>query len=771
MKSKVHFIGIGGIGMSAIARILNRQGYKITGSDEKESLIIKEMQAEGIKCYIGHNEERLGNCNIVVYSSSIKENNVELQSARKRGLAVMHRAEILSEMIDEKISIAITGTHGKTTTTAILALIFEKAGMRPTAAIGGEVLNFQSNALHGKGDYFILEADESDGSFLKFYPDCAVLLNIDREHFDYFKNIDNAIDFYRRFIENVKKDGTVYYNADDRNLNRLLDKYRKRCVSFGTIGHPEVKAVDIRQSDLKMHFKCIINGKVIPEEFTFPVPGHHNVTNALAAIAVAYNAGIDFRVIKDALACYKGTKRRFEIKNTSHGIMLVEDYAHHPIEIEAVLRACEPLKKRLIVVFQPHRYTRTKNLFNEFINCFRLAEHVILTDIYAASEKAMRGVTTKRLFLGMKRSGIKNVEYIRKDAISRRVKDIAEKDDMVLVLGAGDINDVAKELSSGRSPDEGGTFHAKSIPKGTEVKQDIRERIKGRVIYNEPMKRRTSFRIGGPADIWIEPEDIDDLKNCIQLNKDKDIPLFIIGRGTNLLVKDEGVRGIVVNMSSTLLKNIYCEERRVSVTSSVTLHELLNFCCNKGLGGLEFLAGIPGSVGGAVMTNAGARHYEKIEKWHSVGDSIEEIKIMNYNGEIDVLSKKELFFGYKSLDLTDRVILEVKFLLTRATREDILNECQKFLKRKKETQEMNVPSAGCIFKNPPGFGKSAGELIDRCNLKGARIGGAVISRKHSNFIVNSGNASSTNVMALIDMVREKVKDRFGVELSLEIKII
>ena len=446
MKTKIHLIGIGGIGMSAIARISNLQGHEVTGSDEKESLIIKKMREEGIKCYIGHSKKNLGDCGIVVYSSSIKEDNIELHSAHKKGLTVMHRAEMLSKMIDGKKSIAVTGTHGKTTTTAILALIFEKAGMKPTAAIGGEVLNFQSNALHGKGDYFIFEADESDGSFLKFYPDFMVLLNIDREHLDYFKNIDNAIDIYRRFIGNVKNNGIVYYNADDKNLKRLLSKYCKRCVSFGTIGHPEVRAVDIRQSGLTMYFRCIIKDKVMPGELTFSAAGHHNVTNALAAMAVAYDAGIDFKVIKDALACYKGTKRRFEIKNTSNGIMLVEDYAHHPTEIEAVLRACEPLKKDLIVVFQPHRYTRTKDLFEEFINCFKLAEHIILTDIYAASEKAIRGITAKRLFLEMKRSGIKNVEYIKKDAISNHIRDIAGKDDMVLILGAGDISDIAREL-------------------------------------------------------------------------------------------------------------------------------------------------------------------------------------------------------------------------------------------------------------------------------------------------------------------------------------
>lgn len=434
--------------MSAIARILNRRGYSVTGTDEKSSSIIRDMQAEGIRCFIGHSEENLGDCNIVVYSTSINEDNIELRQARERRLQVIHRADMLSKMLDGKKSIAVTGTHGKTTATAVLALIFEKAGLRPTAAIGGEVLNFQSNTLYGEGDYFIFEADESDGSFLKFYPDIAVLLNIDREHFDYFRNFDNTISIYRRFVGNIKKNGIAYYNADDKNLSSLFDKYNEKKVSFGTTSHAKIKAVDIRQSGLKMHFKCIINDGVASEELTFPMPGRHNITNALAAIAVASEAGIGFNVIKDALACYKGTKRRFEIKNTSNGIMVVEDYAHHPTEIEAVLQACKPLKKNPIVVFQPHRYTRTKDLFDEFISCFKLAKHTILTDIYAASEEEIEGWTTERLFLEMKRNGIKNVEYLKKEVISRRVIDLAGKDDMVLVLGAGDISEVARELES-----------------------------------------------------------------------------------------------------------------------------------------------------------------------------------------------------------------------------------------------------------------------------------------------------------------------------------
>lgn len=448
LKKKIHFIGIGGIGMSGIARILNLDGHEIRGSDAKESPLINKMRREGIKCFVGHNGENVGDCDMVVYSSAIESGNSELRAARGKSSQIMHRADLLSKLLSGKKSIAVTGSHGKTTTSALIALIFKDAGMEPAATIGGEVLNFGSNILYGKGDYFITEADESDGSFLKFNPDRAVLLNIDREHLDYFKDIGNAVKIYKKFANNVKQRGTVYYNSDDEYLQKALRNCRKKMVTFGIKGKPDVKGFEIRQLGLTVSFRCSVRGEELDDFITFPKPGCHNVTNALAAIAVARDAGIDFKTIKRSIEHYKGTKRRFEIKNTPDDIMVVEDYAHHPTEIKAVLRACEPLKRNLIVVFQPHRYTRTMELFGDFLKCFESANHLILTDIYAASEKAIDGITAGRLCSEMKRAGNKNVEYIKKDAIAGRVKDIAKKGDIILVMGAGDVNEVATELEA-----------------------------------------------------------------------------------------------------------------------------------------------------------------------------------------------------------------------------------------------------------------------------------------------------------------------------------
>lgn len=300
---------------------------------------------------------------------------------------------------------------------------------------------------------------------------------------------------------------------------------------------------------------------------------------------------------------------------------------------------------------------------------------------------------------------------------------------------------------------------------------NIKGCIKGKVLYNEPMKRHTSFRVGGPAEVWVEPDNLDDLRTCIMTAKERNMPVFIIGGGTNLLVRDEGVKGMVISMTSPNMRKIYYGDVRVDVTSAATLGQFIRSSANNSLGGLEFLAGVPGTVGGAVAMNAGARHYGKKGVWASIGDFVEELKLMDYDGNTDILTKKELNFGYKSSGLKDLIITEVKFLLVKEDKEDILNEYKNFLKKKKATQDLSLPSAGCVFKNPAESGQSAGELIDKCGLKGRRIGGALVSRKHANFIVNTGGATSEDIINLIDVVKKEVKDKFGIELALEIEIV
>lgn len=305
----------------------------------------------------------------------------------------------------------------------------------------------------------------------------------------------------------------------------------------------------------------------------------------------------------------------------------------------------------------------------------------------------------------------------------------------------------------------------------TETLIEVKDLVRGMALYDEPMRRHTSFKVGGPAELWIEPDDIDDLRICLSAAKERGIPVLIIGDGTNLLARDEGIKGMVISMTSPRLNKICHGDFKVSVSSSVRTAEFLGFLREHGLGGLEFLAGIPGTIGGAVAMNAGGRHYAKKDAWNSVGDFVEEVKACDYEGNERVLAKNELNFGHRSSNLGELAVTEIKFALKEGDKKNIARECNNYLKKKRASQDLSLPSAGCVFKNPAGAGVSAGELIDSCGLKGRRIGGAIISPKHANFIVNAGNATCGDIVRLISIAKGEVKKRFGIELELEIKIV
>ncbi len=302
-------------------------------------------------------------------------------------------------------------------------------------------------------------------------------------------------------------------------------------------------------------------------------------------------------------------------------------------------------------------------------------------------------------------------------------------------------------------------------------KEEIKKIAGGRFLFDEPMSGHTSFRIGGPADIWFEPEDIEGLRDCLIYARGAGVPVFVSGRGTNLLVNDAGIRGLVINMGSPTMKEISTEGAGLTASSAVSVSEFLDFCGDNGLGGAEFLEGIPGSIGGAVMTNAASRHYEKREVWHSIGGFVEAARIMDYGGSIRILQKDEIEFAYKHTGIEGLILLDIRLLLRSSDREEAGRERRKYLEIKKRTQDLSAPSAGCVFKNPPGIDKSAGMLIDGCGLKGARVGGAAISERHANFIVNRGGARAGDVTALMELAVNKVREMYGIELSPEIKIV
>jgi len=448
MRRHIHFIGIGGIGMSSIASILLRQGQKVSGSDIRFSLIIEKLRKEGAEIFFGHSPHNIRGADIVVYTSAIKEDNPELTESRRQGLEVFSRAEMLAEIMKGHTIITVAGAHGKTTTASLVSHLLYSAGFSPTVAIGGILADLKDNVLYGRGAFFVAEADESDGSFLCYSPTYSIVTNLDFEHMDFYGSEENLFSAFRDFIGRTRDDGMVFVCADDGNLRRIAQGSSRKYLLFGLREDAHIYAKDILLQGFSSEFTCFINGRDIGR-FLLPLAGLHNISNALAAIALGYRINIEEDIIRRSLASFKGVDRRFQIKIKldDERIIIVEDYAHHPTEIKRTLEAARSCGyDRLICVFQPHRYTRTKLLMNEFTRCFEAVDCLIVTDIYAAGERPLEGIDAKLLYRNISSRLNKRVEFLAKEEIPLRIEEILRPGDFVIVLGAGDITKVCDEL-------------------------------------------------------------------------------------------------------------------------------------------------------------------------------------------------------------------------------------------------------------------------------------------------------------------------------------
>jgi len=426
--------------MSGIAEVLINLGFSVSGSDLKESDITRRLISLGGSISYGHSRENLKDVDVVVISSAVKDDNPEVIEANHRLVPVIPRAEMLAELMRLKKGIAVAGTHGKTTTTSMVATILSSAGVDPTVVIGGKLDSIKSNAKLGQGDYLVAEADESDGSFLYLTPTISVVTNIDPDHLDYYGDMDEMLGAYLDFINKLPFYGLAVLYIDNKNVQLLLPKIKKRFITYGMSAQADLQATDIEFKGMNTSFSLRFKGKTVGR-IDIGMPGIHNINNALAAIAIAFEMDIPFDVIRDALSGFGGIERRFQVKGETDEIMVVDDYGHHPEEIKATLSAAKGgWDRRVVLVFQPHRYTRTRDLFNDFVTAFNDADTLILTDIYAAGEKEIEGITGKRLFEEIERHGHRDVSFVpdRNDLPAFLCKK-ARAGDMVITMGAGNI--------------------------------------------------------------------------------------------------------------------------------------------------------------------------------------------------------------------------------------------------------------------------------------------------------------------------------------------
>ncbi len=447
----IHFIGIGGIGMSGIAEVLCNLGFAVSGSDIKRSKNTDRLETLfGAQIYEGHAAENIRDAEVVVYSSAVKEDNPEVVEAKNRSIPVIPRAEMLAELMTLKpYSVAVSGTHGKTSTTSMVATILGHAGIDPTTVVGGIVDTLGSNARLGQSEWFVTEADESDRSFLMLYPTIAVVTNIDKEHMESYKGMDDVVQCFTDFVNKVPFYGAAIICLDDPNVQLLIPNIKRRRVTYGLTAQADISAHDIVYDDNFGSSFSVWRGDKVLGNMTLPVPGLHNVYNALAATAVALELNVPFEIIAEAFIKFKNANRRFQFKGEARGITVVDDYGHHPTEVVATLAAARNSSggKRTVVVFQPHRYSRTKELMDEFVVAFNNADVLYVLDIYAASEQPIEGISAEVLTENIKRFGHKNVYYIGDidTAVARVVPDL-QAGDLVITLGAGSVTRLSDDI-------------------------------------------------------------------------------------------------------------------------------------------------------------------------------------------------------------------------------------------------------------------------------------------------------------------------------------
>lgn len=441
-----HFVGIGGIGMGTLASLLLDQGEEVSGSDVRSSPMTEKLSAQGARIDLTHDARNVEGADCVVYSSAVRLDNPELQAARMKGILIQQRAQLLAQLMTGRVGITIAGAHGKTTTTSMISNLLLQAGLDPTTAVGGVIRGASYGAHVGRGKYFVSEVDESDGSFLYFRPTYAVITNVDFEHVDFYHNWENILDAYRRFIQQTDPGGRVIICAEDERLKTLTLNCGRPVTLYGLAETCDVHAQNIRMQGCTTKFDCF-SGKNFLGAIQLIIPGQHNVLNALAAVCVGLALEIDFSVIAGSFLSFQGVNRRFQIKGRVSDVVVVDDYGHHPTEIAATLKTARSLdKKRVLTVFQPHRYSRTKFLMEEFVKVLASAENLIVTDIYAASEPPIDGITGEALCTRLEAAGHKNVRYVpRKEVLSAVLSDV-QPEDLVLTLGAGDITRVSEEL-------------------------------------------------------------------------------------------------------------------------------------------------------------------------------------------------------------------------------------------------------------------------------------------------------------------------------------
>ena len=863
----IHLIGVAGSGMSGLAGLLLALGHRISGSDKVTTNETDRLSGQGLVLNIPHRSGEVGHAELVVYSSAIRPGNVAFDEAKAAGKPMALRAEVLAAVMLGKKGIIVSGMHGKTTTSAMAAHVLREAGLNPSHYVGAEVPILGTNARwSSEGDYFVAEGDESDGTLVNYTPEHTLVLNIEPEHLDFYKTSE-AIDLvFQRLINQTK--GLLFYWADDLGAARLCANH-PRAVAVGTDEGCDYRYVSLKKEKEGSSFEVVAKNRTLGRLF-LSIPGTHNVNNAMLVIALALELGVSFEKIVAALNHFRGAKRRFELKYqnlpskstddannsvapaslaltgcltavdpaaaTPHvcnytlsrcapstscssstsatfktdspgsGIRVFDDYGHHPTEIAATLSTAHALLHdvpdtvspgRLLVMFQPHRYSRTAAFQREFGTALLAGDTVFVTDIYPANEQPLPGVTGETIVDAARSQGHPSIFFEpHLEGLRYKLGAMMKSGDLILSLGAGNIHEEA-----------------------TRLVEDLKTRDRllaamgrGSIQLYELLSRHTTMRVGGPAQFWAEPETEEGFAQLVKKCFEEKIPLMVMGRGSNLIVRDGGIPGVVVHLARGCFAESQVTGQCITAGVGVKLKQLSSLARQSGLAGFEWMEGIPGNLGGGLRMNAGAMGKQTFEQ-------VVKINYVDQEGTPRTATPQELEIFYRDVPfLKTNYVLSATLQGNPGAVEEIDRLMQTSWHHRRETQPI-AASAGCIFKNPsfnsteianngvapvrasssmgytlsrcapstpcssstsasskmdftnPQPTLSAGRLIEELGLKNCSVGKARVSEIHGNFIVNDGGATTADVLGLIEKIKNAALQERGIKLETEVQIV
>jgi UDP-N-acetylmuramate--alanine ligase len=778
---RYHFVGIGGSGLSAIARLLLDRGEMVSGSDMADSPFLEGLRDLGARVMIGHRPENVEGAEAVIVSSAVREDNPELAAARAAGLPVFKRVDFLGQLTEGKRTVAVAGTHGKTTTTGEIAYLLFSAGLDPTFIAGGSLEDFSgANARAGQGDFFVIEADEYDRAFWGLSPWVAVITNVEHDHPDCYPTLEDVYRAFRVFLGRVREGGCVVACADSPGAMHVVEQFARERPDVPVQTYAVDMDADWQATQIQPNtqggsdFLVVRKGETMGRVRT-RLPGMHNVCNSLAALAASEICGLPFGQSSRSLAQYHGAERRFEVRGTAGGVTVVDDYGHHPSEIRATLSAARLRfpKGRVWAVWQPHTYSRTRVLAEGFAQAFGEADRVMVLPVYQAREPVDEKFSIEDMVRAMHHAQAQFVPGL--DEAVQLLERELKPDDVVITLSAGDANRVGAEVlrrlrlaDAGRQPKE----RPYSLPI-----QALRSRFGDALQVEVPLARLSTAKVGGLGDALVEIHDREELARTVEWLWQQEIPFLLLGGGSNVLISDSGCREMVVLNRAKKFEfraEKGSETATVYAESGAAIGAVARQSAQLGWTGMEWAATVPGTVGGAVAGNAGAFGVDTAGsvKVVEILQRMDSGKPAGIQAVRRTVAGAELEFSYRSSRLKKQpgqmIVLSVEFALRRCDPSEAVARIGEHLSQRRKTQPA-APSLGSMFKNPPG--DHAGRLIEAAGLKGRREGNVEISQLHANFFLNLGDARAEDIRALMVLARRTVREKFGVDLQEEIQLV